>query len=889
MTEAPPAIDPTTALTELRHTLRRNGYHPVPISGAHLSIKAAGKRPLMRGWETVCATADEAEIGRWAKKQPECTNTGLLCGGIVGIDIDVPVEQPAAAIERLARDILGDTPLKRIGRAPKLLLVMRATQAFDKIQTPELLLPDGTSMRVEILATGQQFVGFGIHPDTQADYVWPDRSPLEVPASDLPVICAEQCADFIAQAETVLRGLGGQTRAEIKGIERAGRKAAGLPVGAIAAGVEAAPDRETVASALAHIPNDDLPYDDWVKVGFALHAGLGPDGTDLWEGWSAQSAKNDPATTLAKWPSFAAGRSIGVATLFWMAKQNGWERPKSARKRTPRPHPSEEMKRDGLPPRDAHDHGPAPAGRPTIRITAGDLPRVVGEGEMAVIKADLPLYQRGGMVVRPAQSIITVADGHKINVPRLIQVTRHHIAEAMTIAATWERFDARAEDWVLTDCPLRIADTYLARDGLWRLPVLTGIISAPTLRADGSLLNQPGYDAATGLLYDPQGGFFPAIPAHPDRGLALSALRFLRGVIETFPFVTGADRAVALSGMLTAAIRRSLPSAPLHGFNAPTAGSGKSLLVDIASMIVSGRPAAVIAQGKTEEEMEKRLGAALIAGDPLISIDNCEIGLGGELLCQVLTQPMLKVRLLGKSLNIEVPSTAAVFATGNNLTMVGDMTRRAIRCTLDAGVERPELREFDRDPVATVAATRGDYVAAALTILRAFHLAGRPQQTTPLGSFTEWSRWVRDGLIWLGEADPCATMEEVRGADPKLEALTTVIEQWHTHLGSRRVSVKEVIDVATDQAPGLYTRGEFINPEFREALLAVAGDGGAISGRRLGKWLSANQGRIVNTMRIIPDGIVSGISRWRLRENNGGAIESIPPISNIRPFPHQPD
>ncbi len=147
-------------------------------------------------------------------------------------------------------------------------------------------------------------------------------------------------------------------------------------------------------------------------------------------------------------------------------------------------------------------------------------------------------------------------------------------------------------------------------------------------------------------------------------------------------------------------------------------------------MIVSGRPAAVVAQGKTEEEMERRLGAALIAGDPLISTENCETGLGGELLCQVLTQPMLKVRLLGKSLNIEVPNTAAVHHS-NNLTMAGETTRHAIRSTLDAGVERPELREFDHHPVATVAATRGDYVAAALT---------------------------------------------------------TVIEQWHTHFGTCRVS-----------------------------------------------------------------------------------------------------
>jgi hypothetical protein len=846
---------PSTTLVELRRTLRRNGYLPVPISGPHLPIKAAGKRPLMRGWETACAVADDAEIERWAKKQPECTNTGLLCGTVVGIDIDVPLDEPAAEIERLARDLLGDTPLKRIGRAPKLLLVARADTPFDKIQTPELVLPDGTVVRVEILATGQQFVGFGIHPDTKGEYLWPDRSPLEVPAADLPVVTAEQCATFVTQAETLLRGVGGQTRAEIKGAERAGRKAAGL-----SSNSQDMPDRDLIASALDHIPNDDLPYDEWIKVGFALYAGLGPDGCGLWEAWSAQSSKNDPGATISKWPSFASGRSISVRTLFWEAKKNGWERPKPARKRADRPSPAEGMN--------------ASSGRPTIRITAGDLPRIVGEGERAMISANLPFYQRGSMVVRPTATTIRITGGRKLTAPRLITVTRHHIAEAMTFAAHWERFDARAEDWVATDCPLRIADTYLARDGLWHLPVLTGIINCPTLRPDGTLLDQPGYDAATGLLYDPQGATFPQVPTGTDRHQAMAALGYLKHLIATFPFVSDADRSVALSAMLTAAIRRSLASAPLHGFNAPTAGSGKSLLVDIASMIVSGRPASVIAQGKTEEEMEKRLGAALIAGDPLISIDNCETGLGGELLCQVLTQPMLKVRLLGKSINVEVPSTAALFATGNNLTMVGDMTRRALRCTLDAGVERPELRKFDHDPLALIAANRGDYLAAALTILLAFHNVGRPRQTTLLGSFAEWSGWVRDAVIWLGEADPCATMEQVRGADPKLEALTAVVEQWHAHVGSRRVSVKEVIDIATDQHTALYGRGEFMRPDFREALLTVAGDGGAVSGKRLGKWLSANQGRVVNGMRILADGQHAGIIRWRLWEPQTKAAEN---------------
>ncbi len=849
---SPSAAAPACALTDLRLALWRNGYRPVPVAGAHLAIKSAGKRPLMKGWETVCATADEEEIARWTRAQRNCTNTGLLCGGLAGVDIDVPAEALAAEVETLAREMLGATPLKRIGRAPKLLLAYRAEAPFGKVQTPELMLHDGTVVRVEVLATGQQFIGFGIHPDTRAEYRWPDRSPLDVPAADLPVVTAGGCAAFVQRAEALLRQAGGESRSERKEIEREGRKTAGL-------NSREKPSREIVAEALGHVPNDDLPYDEWIRVGFALYHGLGEAGRDLWEDWSAQSAKNDPSPTAAKWPSFAQGRSITVGTLFWLAGQNGWQRARAQRERQPRRNPHEGIDRDW-----------APTARPVIKVVAGDLPRVVDQGEGALIQADLGFYQRGSLVVRPAFMPVAVADGRKTLAHRLVHVRAHHVAEAMTRAASFERYDGRLEEWVAMDCTLRIAETYLARGGLWRLPVLAGLIDCPTLRPDGSILDAPGYDTATGLLFDPQGAAFPRLTPEPDKNEATLALGYLRGIVATFPFVSDGDRAVALSAILTAVIRRSLPTAPLHGFNAPTAGSGKSMLVDIASMIAAGRPAAVIAQGKTEEEMEKRLGAALIAGDPLISIDNCESPLGGELLCQALTQPTLKVRVLGKSLNAEVPSNAAMYATGNNLTLAGDMTRRAVRCSLDPGVERPELRAFDRDPLAAVGADRGNYVAAALTILRAFHVAGRPQQASPLGSFVEWSRWVRDALIWLGEADPCATMDEVRGADPRLDALTMVIEQWHAVLGCARVSAKEVIDAAVEQRPdGPFGRSTFVHPDFRETLLVIAGDGGAVSGRRLGRWLGANQNRIVGGMKIIADGVLTGIQRWRLMQSAG--------------------
>ena len=485
---------------------------------------------------------------------------------------------------------------------------------------------------------------------------------------------------------------------------------------------------------------------------------------------------------------------------------------------------------------DPDGYEPEDDGRPTIKVFAGFLHETIDKAEGALMQAKLGYYQRGSMVVRPAMVPVNIFGGKTIDAPRLVDVKAHHMAEALTRAAKWERFDKRAEEWLRTDCPHKIAETFLAREGQWRLPVLTGIINCPTLRADGSILDLPGYDAQTGLLFDPQAVQFPALPRDPDRDMALRALGFLKDLISTFPFVTEADRAVALSAILTALVRRSLPTAPLHGFNAPTAGSGKSMLVDLASLIATSRPAPVIAQGKSEEEMEKRLGAALIAGDVLIAIDNCEEPLGGELLCQTLTQTSLKVRILGKSLNAEVPSNAAIFATGNNLTFEGDMTRRAIRATLDAGVERPELRAFDRDPVATVTAQRGDYVTAGLTILRAYHIAGRPQQRAPLGSFTDWSRWVRDALIWLGEADPCDTMEEMRGADPKLEALAAVLEEWRSMIGFTPFTVREIIERASDQRPQLCGRTEFVHRSFARR---CCGRGRRRRNQRwqLGRWL----------------------------------------------------
>jgi putative DNA primase/helicase len=481
-------------------------------------------------------------------------------------------------------------------------------------------------------------------------------------------------------------------------------------------------------------------------------------------------------------------------------------------------------------------NGGAPDQRPQIRVLAGELPRVVDEAEAALLRLDGDIYQRGALMVRPVLSKLTASHNRETTGWRLIPITRPHLVEVLTRAAQFVKYNGRLRDWVSIDAPDRVADAYLAREGSWRLPVLTGITSTPFLRGDGSICDRPGYDPASGLLFE-RGHVFPPIPPRPSRSDALAALADIGEIIKGFPFVTAADRAVALSAILTALDRRAMATAPLHAFTAPSAGTGKSLLVDIAAVLATGRLMPVISQGRSEEELEKRLGAALLAGDAAISFDNCEHTLQGVFLCQALTQPQVKIRLLGHSRNVEAPASASIFATGNNLTIAGDLTRRSLLCSLDAQCEHPERRSFDVDALALARAERPRLVAAALTVLRAWHTCGESVPRSPLGSFEQWSQRIRAPLLWLGCADPCETTLKVQASDPHLLALTSVATQWREHIGVQAdKTVQETIDRAVNA------------PDFLVALLAVAANRhtSIVSNMRLGRWLKRVEGRVVS-------------------------------------------
>jgi len=514
-------------------------------------------------------------------------------------------------------------------------------------------------------------------------------------------------------------------------------------------------------------------------------------------------------------------------------------------------------------PKDARAAGPANDSRPIIRLAAGQIERIVDEAEAALIKASRGLYQRDNQIVFVAYTPAKTSRGEDTVTIQILERGEHALLVDMAAAADFKRFDKRVRGWVVADPPILIVKA-LQQHGLGKLrfPTLHGVITAPTMRADGSVLSAPGYDAATGLLFDPGRVVFPAIPKRPTLDDAAKAFALLCDLIKDFPFEKPHDLSVALSAILTACVRRSLPTAPLHAFTAPSAGTGKGKLIDIACVIATGHKSAPLGRGGNDDEMEKRLASKLMAGEPFIALDNCTQPLSGDLISSMLTQERVSPRILGLSKAPSISTGAFVAANGNNLVIKGDLTRRTMLCKIDAQVEQPENRVFKSDPVVTARTRRADFVVAVLTILRAFHVAGRPKKPDPLGSFEAWSDLVRGALMWLGAADPAESMNELRKADPVLEAVRAVMGQWCSAIGTiQSVTVAEVIRQATETHPD----GELANADFRDALMAVAGRSGALNGRALGNWLQSQQGKIVDGLRFVRMGSRLGVAVWALK------------------------
>jgi len=481
------------------------------------------------------------------------------------------------------------------------------------------------------------------------------------------------------------------------------------------------------------------------------------------------------------------------------------------------------------------------------------LHRVVDAAERELAAAGRH-YQRGGLIA----SVVTDPGTGET---RIQPTSPNALMRALSSCATWERFDARTNDFVVTDPPAKHVNVLFDGEVYVHLPVLRSIARQPYLRPDGSLMSLAGFDAATGMF----GAFDERafrVPAAPDRACAQRAVVELQSLLGEFAFAAPHDKAAALAAMLTAAIRPALAAAPMFHIKAPQIASGKSYLSGLIAAFAGPAKPSAYAFPTNEEECAKLLLSALMEAPPVVVFDNLTTDLlAYKSLCSALTEEFITGRVLGVSKTATVPTTTLFLSSGNNVDAVRDMTRRVLTITLDPACETPATRTFKGDPLVLVQRERERFVSLALTIVRAYIATGcHAQDLKPLGSYGAWTRLVRCALVWLGQPDPAAAIFSRMAEDPDRETLGRMLVAWKAAFGSSPTAVRDAL-----KHIDYFGTGDTSRTELAELFRDVAELKGEVNRNRLGRWIARHQGRIVNGLKFMRDTPAGGSERWSVK------------------------
>lgn len=484
---------------------------------------------------------------------------------------------------------------------------------------------------------------------------------------------------------------------------------------------------------------------------------------------------------------------------------------------------------------------------------------IVGGKKHDTTNALLDVLRRAPDVFDFGDELVTV--GKKGTVFPLTDYTLRHEVGGMTQFWQYRKIPNVGMVEQLADPPLDMCKAVLAMGSKRGLKQLDAIVTAPTLRMDGSILCTPGYDAASKLLFDVT-DIPHAIPDEPTTAEATAALEYLWEPFKDFPFVGPLDRAVHLSALLTTAVRPVLGTCPAFAYDAPVQGSGKTLLALCVGMLATGDDVGVWphTHGRDDEEVRKRIFTALRSGTRAIIWDNVVGSFDSASMASALTSPTFTDRILGASASSSIPNRSVLILTGNNLSLRGELPRRVLVARIDPRTDKPFARHFDADPLAMCRDNRMNMVSAALTLIKA--QLNRTDVTGQLGqgrlaSFEQWDAWVRQTVLYANLLRPnffgdvMEVIEANQSADPMQESLSMLLDAWTRNFGSdykTSSQVLEVINNCNDFGSG------GVGDELRhavEGLLPPRLQIRTLTPSRLGQELRKYKDRIVRGSRLV--------------------------------------
>jgi hypothetical protein len=518
--------------------------------------------------------------------------------------------------------------------------------------------------------------------------------------------------------------------------------------------------------------------------------------------------------------------------------------------------------------------------RPAILISTEEH-RNVDEAVDALASEEL-LFQRSGMLVTVLSEQAPKPGKRGLSRPpgsiRIAPLPNAQVRRMMSRCAAWKKRikdrDGKAKE-VPAHPPAPIVDQ-VATLGTWPgLRPIEGITEIPTLRPDGSLISTPGYDEDTGLWYAPN-GVFPPVPENPTKEDAQRAVVLLGSVVTNFPFAGATDKekrdqkSVWLAALLTPMARWAIDGpCPMFLFDANCPGTGKTKLCDIIAVFVTGREMPRADCPDDQVELAKQVFAIAMQGDRFLLFDNVETGsaIGGPVLDRLLTARTVQGRILGYSQMPVLPFNAVIYATGNNLGLRGDALRRIVDCRLETTEQRPEERQDFQLGIDCPCGCKGDLlnhikqirpelVSAALTILRAYVVAGCPDQKLTPMDYPAWSGLIRNAVKWATGHDPCAGRHKLADRDQELSAAKGLLEGWEALCKEncrQSMTAGEVLAILDKEKD--------LHAELREIICSWSRDARMPGPKTVGKQLVKLRGRNIGG-KALHGTPYQGVVRW---------------------------
>lgn len=785
--------------TRLRHALLENGY--VPLANMD-------KRCMLKRWPVL--DVDHDVIEDWSDRRGLRATGVRIEGDMLALDFDIDDD---AMLDRIwdaiweADERLGallDAMPMRAGKGAKVCLFARLeTGKIDKLWSKAYYRPGaregGALHRLEVFTGeggGRQVGVYGLHSvsddGTEVHYRWADgRGLADVPLTELPQLRRK---DVFALVDLVSREM-----------DRAGWEYE----------VSAKHGKITETRAYVLVPTMRFATNRGDVVGLdELEALAGESGLRVSLGFVESAAVNTSRGLVGRNP-------VDDRVQIWDTATATLYRPADLDLVTKIGGIGAGLKRLGLLTAEGEPvvSGPTGRGEHVVALSVeqegggegesvdvlvgadGRLVAPVGDGELTAatwlvgrwLASQEDLYARGGAVTA------VVREGGML----MMEPARLAVEIGGRVCCVREERAGKAVRMVEVDPPLGLVRQVASVVGEVGFRELRGVVDVPVVRRDGSLLLEDGWDRASGLLVRAGGRYAGRVPEGEIGAEAVqTALDTLMRPFRAFPFAGSESRGAFLAALLTAVVRPSLDTAPAFALDAPAAGSGKTLLGQCLMALAGGGKLYAPLPVRKEEEVAKVLLAVLMEKPKAALFDN-QVGLlDSAALAAVLTSARYNGRVLGETRQVDLDTGLLVLFSGNNMTVVGDMTRRVLNVRIDPDCDMPAMRRFDFDPLAEVRANRQEMVVAALTLIqwaRGRRVKGR------VGSFEAWDEIVGQTVAALGldaYADPVTSLMAGREADPKLEMTAALLHALRGVFGSCWFTAADVMDMLNTRRKG---------------------------------------------------------------------------------------